>query len=120
MLSSQLAESGLIQRPKDAIVIVHQSTFFNCSKSIDKSSNNSEELTWFHQPLGGVSAGVYEDGRIRDKYKDRFDIDKSLTSDIFNLLVRRPESNDSGTYKCVEDLLEGTGASAELTVLGTN
>lgn len=118
--SSQLAGSALVQIPKDAIVIANHSTVFNCSKSIDKSRNNSEELTWYHQPLGEVPTDVYEDGRIRDKYKGRFNIDKGSTPGIFNLLVLRPESKDSGTYECVENVLEGTGASAELVVLGMN
>src|SRR6218665_1324110 len=86
--SSQLAESVLVQRPTDAIVLANHSTFFNCSKSVDKSRNNSEELTWYQRPLGGVPAGVYEDGRIRDKYQGRFSIDKDVASGIFNLLVQ--------------------------------
>jgi hypothetical protein len=116
------AESVLNQRPKDAIVIANHSTFFNCSKSSDNSNVDSQELTWYHQPLGGVPAGVYEDGRIRDKYKDRFKIDKDLTSGVslFNLLVERPESKDSGKYQCVEDVLEDKGASAELIILDSN
>lgn len=118
--SSQLGESVLVQRPTDAIVLANHSTFFNCSKSVDKSRNNSEELTWYHQPLGGVPTGVYEDERIRDKYKDRFRIDKNFSSGIFNLFVQRPESKDSGKYECVEDVLVGNGASAELIVLGMN
>ena len=103
-----------MERPKHVTVIVNRSTFFNCSKS----NNNQNEPIWYHHTLMGVRQDVYDNQRIRDRYKDRFSIDKNLNSGTFNLLVQRPETIDAGKYECVEDVEADTGSSAELTLLG--
>src|SRR6218665_931714 len=109
----QSAESALIEKPRNATVLVHHSTFFNCSKSNHKPN----EPTWYHYPLLGIRQEVYDYKKIIDKYADRFSIDKNITSGTFNLLVLRAERTDAGRYECVVEDDEGhPGASAELTV----
>lgn len=112
--------STIVRGPSDTTTLVNKSTYFNCSTSMRPVDERS--IIWYHFPLdgGGQRNYVYDDGRIMTNYRNRFAIEIDLSSGTFNLLALSLEPKDAGRYECKDDIQEGIGASAELTVLGKN
>ena len=102
-------------KPKDAEVVVGQTTFFNCSTNL-----TSSEIYWFHYVVGDIKGRsfVYGQDQFHSRYLDRFQMEKNAATGSYNLIITSVSIDDAGRYECRDDSGLGDKDSAQLIVLG--
>ena len=110
MLNCGISDAKLILIPRDTEVKINDSTYVNCSTSIQ-----ADLVQWRH----GNNL-VYTGIDILEPYNDgRFSVEINASTGASNLVIRSVQPSDAGTYECLEDEGFGEKRTAELIVLGT-
>ena len=66
------------------------------------------------RPIRSLSSTIYENGRIRKKFRSRFTVDK-LFPGFYDLVIDKVQLADAGNYICIED--NGWGNEHVLIIL---
>ena len=76
---------------------------------------------WTHIPVGeSVAIDVYVVGVLSGSYatSGRYNVDVDASIGQYDLVIRRVQLEDAGTFVCIDDYGNGLQVSANVTVLG--